>query len=260
MIRVHAPSATRRVRCAAAGVPPASTNRSQSYDWRGNRVAFVTSPATTAPSSSATNPALVLVHGFGSSGAHFRELLKPGAMPAADVYAIDLLGFGESDKPTTVPINMRLYRDQILHFIETHVPPGAPVHLVGNSIGSLAALMVGTVAGDDPEAGSSKVKSVVLLNCAGGLNNKGAAKEWYTKIILPIFFLIDVLLWSPWGRQLFDNVRSTENLKKVLTNLYPSNPGAVDDELVRQFADPAEDPNAFHVFREIYTTSDAGGY
>ena len=138
MIRVHAPSATRRVRCAAAGVPPASTKRSQSYDWRGNRVAFVTSPATTAPSSSATNPALVLVHGFGSSGAHFRELLKPGAMPAADVYAIDLLGFGESDKPTTVPINMRLYRDQILHFIETHVPPGAPVHLVGNSIGSLA--------------------------------------------------------------------------------------------------------------------------
>jgi hypothetical protein len=46
----------------------------------------------------------------------------------------------------------------------------------------------------------------------------------------------------------------------VLTELVSFEPDAVDEELVRGFADPAKDPNAFHVFREIYTTEDAGPY
>ena len=238
---------------SAQGTGVTETNR---YTYNGFGVAYSKTPAT-APLQRPT-PALVLVHGFGSSKSHFRRLLAPEAFPGMDVYAIDLLGFGESEKPTTTAYTMRLYRDQILHFLETQVPQGTPVHLVGNSIGSLATLMVGA----SKEVKTVDLKSLILLNCAGGLNNKGAlAKaDWRIKLALPIFWLIDTILKSPLGPKIFDNVRSEENLRQVLTNLYPSNPSAVDAELVQGFVQPAEDPNAFHVFREIYTTDDAGPY
>ncbi len=234
--------------------------RSTTYTWDTHnsiQVAYDHQPASTPSRSPA--PAIVLVHGFGSSKGHYRRLLAPEAFPEADVYAIDLIGFGESSKPTTTPYNMRLYRDQIVHFIETVITPGTPVHLVGNSIGSLATLMVGASSKD---VRSAELTSLILLNCAGGLNNKGALSkaDWRIKLVLPIFWLIDAILKSALGPILFDKVRGEENLRQVLKNLYPSNPDAVDDELVRGFAEPAKDPNAFHVFREIYTTDDAGPY
>jgi pimeloyl-ACP methyl ester carboxylesterase len=196
---------------------------------------------------------LVLVHGFGSSKDHYRRLVTPEAFPNLDVYAIDLLGFGESEKPTSVAYNMRLYRDQIKHFLETRLPEGAHVHLCGNSIGSLASLMVGA-------SGDTDLKSLILLNCAGGLNNKAVSRDWRIKLALPLFWLIDAILLSGIGPKIFDRVRSKENLRQVLTNLYPSNPEAVDDELISLFYEPSQDPNAFHVFREIFTTEDSGPY
>lgn len=245
------PVRTRVVKTRATAAAVTST-----YTFSGCNVAYNYQPAST--SSGSPTPAIVLVHGFGSSKDHYRRLSAPGAFPDADVYAIDLIGFGESDKPTTTPYNMLLYRDQVVHFIDTILPRGTPVHLVGNSIGSLATLMVGA----SKDVKSAELTSLILLNCAGGLNNKGAlAKaDWRIKLALPIFWLIDAILKSSLGPKIFDNVRGEENLRQVLRNLYPSNPSAVDDELVRGFADPAKDPNAFHVFREIYTTEDAGPY
>lgn len=55
------------------------------------------------------------------------------------MYAIDLLGFGESEK-APIDYSMELWRDLILDFMSEYVKE--PVVLVGNSIGSLAALMV----------------------------------------------------------------------------------------------------------------------
>ena len=230
--------------------------KTETYTFRGLNASYNYQAAST-PSGSRT-PAIVLVHGFGSSKDHYRRLCAPGAFPDADVYAIDLIGFGESDKPTTTAYNMLLYRDQVVHFIETILPPGMPVHLVGNSIGSLATLMVGA----SKDVRSAELTSLILLNCAGGLNNKGALEkaDWRIKLALPIFWLIDAILKSALGPKIFDRVRGEENLRQVLKNLYPSNPDAVDEELVRAFAEPAKDPNAFYVFREIYTTNDAGPY
>lgn len=55
------------------------------------------------------------------------------------VYAIDLLGFGRSDKPL-LDYSTELWRDQLLDFMAEFVD--APAVLVGNSIGSLVSLMV----------------------------------------------------------------------------------------------------------------------
>ena len=68
------------------------------------------------------------------------------------VYALDLVGFGTSDQPD-VPYAMEFWRDQVIDFVENVV--GEPAVLVGNSIGSLAAVHVAaespkTTAGHRP--------------------------------------------------------------------------------------------------------------
>ena len=55
------------------------------------------------------------------------------------VYAIDLLGFGGSEK-APMRYSMELWRDLIIDFTSQFIPH--PFLIVGNSIGSLAAVMV----------------------------------------------------------------------------------------------------------------------
>lgn len=190
---------------------------------------------------------ILLVHGFGASKGHFRKLLDK--FPGYNVYAIDLLGFGESSKPI-LPYNMRIFRDQLKHFISENIGSGQ-VHLVGNSIGSLASLMAA--------ANNPTVKSLILLNCAGGLNNKAIQEDWRVKLAMPLFLLIDVLLKNEQvGTYLFNKVREKETLRKVLTPIYPKNPSAIDDQLIDMLHEPSNHPNAKDVFVEIITTNDAG--
>lgn len=55
------------------------------------------------------------------------------------VLAVDLLGFGESSKPTGVDYDPHLWKDQIVSFVNQIV--AEPVILVGNSIGSQVLLL-----------------------------------------------------------------------------------------------------------------------
>ncbi|KAI3856032.1 hypothetical protein MKW92_037715 [Papaver armeniacum] len=55
------------------------------------------------------------------------------------VYAIDLLGFGDSDKPSDFAYTMELWAQLILDFLDEVVQK--PTVLVGNSIGSLACVI-----------------------------------------------------------------------------------------------------------------------
>ncbi len=59
--------------------------------------------------------------------------------PCDQVYAIDLLGFGNSDKPVQ-QYSMELWAEQLCDFVSEFT--SAPAVLVGNSVGSLACLMV----------------------------------------------------------------------------------------------------------------------
>ncbi len=56
------------------------------------------------------------------------------------VFALDLLGFGRSDKPL-LGYTLELWRDLVLDFLQEFVA-GSPAVLVGNSMGSLICLNV----------------------------------------------------------------------------------------------------------------------
>ena len=87
------------------------------------------------------HPPLVLIHGFGAASGHWRHNAAELAAAGWCVYAIDLLGFGDSSQPghhRHRHLDNRLWARQLQGFLEEVVQ--APAVLVGNSLGSLVAL------------------------------------------------------------------------------------------------------------------------
>lgn len=89
--------------------------------WRGQKVHYC------SLNEDAEGVPLVLVHGFGASAEHWRfnaEELS-SAVGSRPVYAIDLLGFGRSEKPTLPDgfdnYGVSVWGTQIGEFIETVV-------------------------------------------------------------------------------------------------------------------------------------------
>lgn len=76
-------------------------------------------------------PPLLLVHGFGGSSQHFRRsiaLLKE----RYHVFAVDLVGFGRSEKPPT-QYTQALWECMLWDFVREVIQ--TPVYIAGNSIG-----------------------------------------------------------------------------------------------------------------------------
>ena len=80
---------------------------------------------------------VMLVHGFGASIGHWRHNLEFLATHHP-VYGLDLVGWGGSRKPDT-NYDIDLWVEQIHDFWQTFI--GRPIILIGNSIGSLVALV-----------------------------------------------------------------------------------------------------------------------
>lgn len=102
---------------------------------------------------------LVFVHGIGAGASSFMWRRNFDQL-ARDfrVYALDLLGFGFSDKPASAPYSADLYVELIADFIREVV--GAPARLVANSLGAAYSVRV---ACEQPEL----VHSLVLVAPAG---------------------------------------------------------------------------------------------
>ena len=77
---------------------------------------------------------IVLIHGFGSNKAHFSQNLEALAgSTGRAVYAIDLLGHGQSAKPQGVSYDCSLWDWQVQTLVQDVI--GEKVFLVGHSLG-----------------------------------------------------------------------------------------------------------------------------
>ena len=84
-------------------------------------------------------PPVILVHGYGASAYHWRYTI-PALSEKYRVYAVDMLGFGWSQKATDVEYSGgRLWGRQLNAFVK-EVVGGKPVVLAGNSLGGYASL------------------------------------------------------------------------------------------------------------------------
>jgi pimeloyl-ACP methyl ester carboxylesterase len=102
---------------------------------------------------------LVFVHGVGAGASSFMWRRNFDALARGfRVYAIDLLGFGFSDKPAGVSYSADLYVELIADFIREVTL--APVHLIASSLGAAYSVRV---ADEQPEL----VHSLLLVAPTG---------------------------------------------------------------------------------------------
>lgn len=101
---------------------------------------------------------VLLIHGFRSHSYTWKNLIDPIAEAGYHVWAIDLMGFGLSDKPEQACYHTDFFIGQIEAFMEEKKIQRA--HVVGNSMGGGMALIL---AMNHPE----KVQSLMLLSALG---------------------------------------------------------------------------------------------
>ncbi len=200
-------------------------------------------------------PAIVLIHGFGASGKHWRHNL-PVLGNHTPTYALDLIGFGASSQPqallpgeqpasdrasgnSALAYSFDLWGMQVADFCRGVVQ--GPVLLVGNSIGGVVALRAAQLL-------EHHCKGVVLIDCAQRLmDDKQLATQpaWMTWI-RP---LLKTLVSQRWlSTALFRNAARPRVIRSVLGQAYPSGSN-VDDDLVELLYKPTQRPGAAEAFR-----------
>jgi len=201
------------------------------WDWKGYKIGYTVM---------GTGQPLVLIHGFGASIGHWRKNIPVLAAAGYQVFAIDLLGFGSSDKP---PLNytMELWEELVKDFWTAHIQQRAV--FVGNSIGGLLSLMV---VANHPEIAAGGV----LINCAGGLSHRPHELNPPLRLVMGAF---NRLLRSKiTGKVLFNRVRQKSQIRRSLMQVYRDRT-AVTDELVDLLYQPSCDDGAQQVFVSILT-------
>ncbi|WP_293133113.1 alpha/beta fold hydrolase [Microcoleus sp. bin38.metabat.b11b12b14.051] len=191
--------------------------------------------ATLAPQTSSMP--IILLHGFGASIGHWRQNLAPLAQNHT-VYALDLLGFGASQK-AAVKYDVSVWVQQVYDFWLTFIRE--PVILAGNSIGSLICLAAAAAHPD-------MVAGTVMISLPDPSVRAEAVPAW----LLPAIVTIESWFVSPIVlRPLFYFARKPSFVRRWVAFAYAS-PDAVTDELVEILAGPAGDRGAARAFCALF--------
>ncbi len=213
---------------SSSGQPQPRSWQEFDWTWRGHRIRYAIA---------GQGEPLVLIHGFGASIGHWRKNI-PVLAQGYQVFALDMLGFGASDKPAE-SYSLELWEAMLADFWQEIVQ--RPAVFVGNSIGGLLTLML---MAHHPAIASGGV----LLNCAGGLNHRPEELPPPLRFVMGTFTRI---VSSPaFGPLMFNQVRRKGRLRSTLKQVY-CNPEAVTDELIDILYQPSCDPGAQAVFASI---------
>jgi len=214
---------------------PASHVQLKTWPWKGFTIGY-----QQAHSQAANAPAVVLIHGFGASSVHWRKNI-PDLAQTCHVYAIDLIGYGKSDKPTPgdpIDYTFETWGQQVLDFCQQVV--GQPAFLIGNSIGCVVAMQAAIL---DPQ----QVRGLALLDCSLRLlhDRKRQALPWYRSAPTP--FIQKALSYKPLIQLFFTQLAKPKAVKRILRQAY-GRKEEVTDELVALLLEPAFDEGAVDVF------------
>ncbi|MEO0352898.1 MAG: alpha/beta fold hydrolase [Cyanobacteria bacterium P01_A01_bin.15] len=210
---------------------PAST-QTHFWTWQGFPIRYQT--------AGTDGPPLLLIHGFGAHSDHWRKNL-PDLGQTNRVYAIDLIGYGQSAKPVPgepLPYTFETWGQQVIDFCQDII--GESAFLVGNSIGCIVAMQAATMA-------PGRVLGLVVLDCSLRLlhDRKRATLPWYRNAPTPLIQAI--LNYKPVGQFFFARLATPKTLKNILRQAY-GRKEQVTDELIELLLAPACDPAAVDVF------------
>ena len=189
---------------------------------------------------------VVCIHGFGGNADQFRHQLPELSKEGHDTFAIDLMGYGYSDKPSPKNYevnelyNFENWAGQTTDFVDNVVKE--PVMLVSNSVGGLVALQA---AMERPDI----IKGVILIDIS--LRLLHITKQ--NPIQKPLVKLVqDTLRETPMGAIFFSQVAEFRGLKNILNQAYA---GDVTDETVDMILQPGLQPGAAEIFLDFISYS-----
>jgi pimeloyl-ACP methyl ester carboxylesterase len=134
-------------RAGAAGIQP----RESRFEYRGISIHY---------EDQGQGQPLILLHGYGASTYSWRHVL-PHFSKSYRVIAIDLKGFGLSDKPTDGDYSVLEQSRMVYEFIRVHRLEN--VILVGNSLGGAVSLLTYLMQSDQ---GAHPISKLILIDTA----------------------------------------------------------------------------------------------
>jgi pimeloyl-ACP methyl ester carboxylesterase len=195
--------------------------------WRGWKVRY-------SFAGNSTSTPLLLLHGFGSALTQWHENIEPLSQSHA-VYALDLIGFGVSEKASTT-YKVELWVEQVYEFWRTFIQ--RPLVLVGHSLGALVALSAAVLHPD-------MVERLILITLPA------ARQEILPAWLQPTVASIEGLFTTPLlVRPLFQLIRRSGVIRSVLRRVYV-NPERVTEALVESFLLPGYDRGAARAFSRL---------
>lgn len=210
------------------------------WNWQGYNIRY--------QFAGSDGPALVLIHGFGANSDHWRKNL-PFLAKSHRVYAIDLLGYGYSDKPNPLdfPVNSLYTFDtwakQVNDFCLDVVKDRA--FFICNSIGGVVGLQAAVMD-------RNVCRGLLLLNIS--LRMLHIKKQsWYTRPLVKSFQ--GILRNTDLGKMFYKAVATPKAVKNILRQCY-YNDSEVTDELVEKILLPGLQPGAADVFLTFICYSD----
>lgn len=179
-----------------------SENENFYYEWRFGKISYT---------KKGTGNPVLLIHDLsvGSSGYEFRKLTD-SLTQSYEVYTLDLLGYGSSDKPNMTYTNY-LYVQLITDFIKNVI--GKKTNVITSGDSSSIATMV---AHNDPEV----ISNLVFIN-PENLYHCNQIPSKQTKMLkffieLPIFgtFVFNLFTTRAYFENVFEN-KYFENIKNI---------------------------------------------
>ncbi|RXT14854.1 alpha/beta fold hydrolase [Ammoniphilus sp. CFH 90114] len=155
----------------------------------------------------------LLIHGFLANTFSFRKLV-PNLMEQDDVYAIDLIGFGKSEKACPFRYSYENYGAMITQFITELGLKN--VILVGHSMGGQIVLQTAL-------RNSDMITALVLVSSSGYLQKA----HWLAIVASHLPFASLGVTW--WMKR----YRVKDILKKTFYN-----DKLIDDQMIRAYSDP----------------------
>jgi pimeloyl-ACP methyl ester carboxylesterase len=218
----------------------------ETYEWKQNAMTKKDYRINYRVEGPEDGPKILLVHGFGANVNHFRYQFPALVEEGYRVYAIDLLGFGASDKPKDENYSIELFVQLLEDFTISMNPKREKWVVAGNSIGGLCSLGLASKLPDI-------IEGVVLFNTSGGMS--GFRYDQVPLFVRPILWVVQKLILDhpERGGRFFESFRTRENVESILmtTGVY-GNTTNVDEELLEILLGPADDDGAREVFLKVF--------
>lgn len=168
---------------------------------------------------------ILFIHGLGSSAD--RWLGIPCALSKNfHTIALDLPGFGESDKSTTMDYTIKNFRNTILDFINEIAINDGKTSIVGHSLG-------GYIAAEVAMEKKNLVEKLVLIDSSGMLEKPTPLLEEYLKVAM-----------NP----------TKDTIRKVFEQMV-ANSTRIPSKLIEDFIVRINLPNAKHSFKLTFENS-----